>query len=714
MSDKQTDQPDMPPGPPGEAGTVGIDQAAPETGRGRPDAAKQGRVKLTGVLLEHGKAKFNFDQDEKVNYYVKYRDNKGVEQITWGVGLELAMKESKADIGQRVELKNLGPEPVVVIANVRDGTGKVIGQQEIETHRNKWEVKASVPRAKNPKEVVKHDAVAVAKPSRQPAADDKASTVEVAEEKPVTKPPRAPRKPAAKATIEPANGRSASRATSVSEIDIPPLTDEAVSFLAMKDSTPADLLKLGPESLAFVRHHHNFMQRVEESSQMRNAYLMANARPVSPAYQKFVDALILRRRQKPGPGKEAAAAVESAPDKLDGLGNTSEFYGPKTAAIAAYVLTPVKLGNLTTGSEKLATQEVENSVEPSNLRQASAEHKPAQEMSATQSVAAATVTAGRPKTGHGLLFAIGSAAQKAGMWLADRGKQGQASTLATGISMGQATSANKPVLPAAQVGDKSTVVPREVARRYLKVNHEYYFPDRTPAFSDRGNKLATRGANPEVVRSLVEIARARGWDDITVKGTEEFRRSAWMEAAQIGLKVVGYQPTQLDLAELAKRPATNSVEKGSVKEVNAPKLQQGTRSADQGRYAAAAVPATAKGLPITPPTKPDPELAKKAKAFEENKPTLVVKKYPDLVGAYGIVEAAKAFASEKLPESAREEFVGMARRHVMQKIITGDTVKGPQIYLAAAKVREDQNTKTVDGMGEPHKQPEAKEISRER
>jgi hypothetical protein len=61
--------------------------------------------------------------------------------------------------------------------------------------------------------------------------------------------------------------------------------------------------------------------------------------------------------------------------------------------------------------------------------------------------------------------------------------------------------------------------------------------------------LATRGSHPEVVRSLVEIAQVRGWSSITVKGTEEFWRSAWMEAAQAGLKVAGYQPTALHLAE---------------------------------------------------------------------------------------------------------------------------------------------------------------------
>lgn len=123
----------------------------------------------------------------------------------------------------------------------------------------------------------------------------------------------------------------------------------------------------------------------------------------------------------------------------------------------------------------------------------------------------------------------------------------------------------QPVPEKNEVDYKTHLVPEAVARRFLNVDRDYYFPDKTHAFADRGVKLATRGAHPEVVRTLIEIAKARGWDSITVKGTEEFRRSAWMEAAQAGLQVAGYKPTALDLAELASKPANNWVEKAGAK-----------------------------------------------------------------------------------------------------------------------------------------------------
>lgn len=110
---------------------------------------------LAGVLLEHGKANYNFDKDEKPNYYVKYRNDKGEEKTVWGVDLERAIRESKTELGQRIELENKGRKAVTVQAPVKDVEGKVIAFQPKETHRNAWEVKAESLRTEGPKEAIK-------------------------------------------------------------------------------------------------------------------------------------------------------------------------------------------------------------------------------------------------------------------------------------------------------------------------------------------------------------------------------------------------------------------------------------------------------------------------------------------------------------------------------------------------------------------------------
>lgn len=308
--------------------------------------------------------------------------------------------------------------------------------------------------------------------------------------------------------------------------------------------------------------------------------------------------------------------------------------------------------------------------------------------------------AGHPGPGRRLLLAIEDATSQASTWLSAWWKKSKDSTSILPVS------SEKPTAKPVHAGDKSFAVPESVTRRFLKVESEYYFHDRTPAFSDRGSRLATRSAALEVVRSMLEIAKARGWDTITVKGTEEFRRSAWIEATQDGLTVAGYKPTALDLAELANRPASNTVEKGIARSRNTVPMQpQPGRPSAQTDNMQSASPHQATEIEPAPASlRVDPELVAKAKAFEEGKPAFVVRKYPDLASAYGVVAAAKAFASEKLPEASRDEFIEMARRHMTEKIAAGQQIQGPRIYL--------EPTKTVDARAPVKSATEA--VDRER
>jgi hypothetical protein len=95
-------------------------------------------------------------------------------------------------------------------------------------------------------------------------------------------------------------------------------------------------------------------------------------------------------------------------------------------------------------------------------------------------------------------------------------------------------------------------VPEEVRQRFVRMGRYYYFPGGNIAFEDRGKKIISRSENTEVVRSLVEIAQARGWQDITVSGTERFRREAWRQGTYVGLVVRGYQPTEQDKRQFVR------------------------------------------------------------------------------------------------------------------------------------------------------------------
>src|ERR1700735_3045449 len=90
------------------------------------------------------------------------------------------------------------------------------------------------------------------------------------------------------------------------------------------------------------------------------------------------------------------------------------------------------------------------------------------------------------------------------------------------------------------------LIPDHIRKRFVRVGHRYYFSDGAHAFTDRGARLTTPSENMEVVKSLIAIAEARGWKDITVSGSERFRKEAWGAATALGLKVRGYTPTEFE------------------------------------------------------------------------------------------------------------------------------------------------------------------------
>jgi len=106
------------------------------------EAVSQAVRAYSGRIVDHGKANYKNDPEEKVSYFVKLATAKG-EEIVWGVDLPRALAEGKAKTGDDVRLEFLGKQRVTVTALERDKDGKVIGSKEIQTNRNTWEVQKS-------------------------------------------------------------------------------------------------------------------------------------------------------------------------------------------------------------------------------------------------------------------------------------------------------------------------------------------------------------------------------------------------------------------------------------------------------------------------------------------------------------------------------------------------------------------------------------------
>jgi hypothetical protein len=89
-------------------------------------------------------------------------------------------------------------------------------------------------------------------------------------------------------------------------------------------------------------------------------------------------------------------------------------------------------------------------------------------------------------------------------------------------------------------------VPAHIAAKYLVRGDTYHYDDQTVAFVDKGTSLTAQTHNKAIIQDLVAIAKARDWQEVTVSGTQEFRREAWRAAASAGLTVSGYRPSKIE------------------------------------------------------------------------------------------------------------------------------------------------------------------------
>src|SRR5882757_3184704 len=94
-------------------------------------------------------------------------------------------------------------------------------------------------------------------------------------------------------------------------------------------------------------------------------------------------------------------------------------------------------------------------------------------------------------------------------------------------------------------------VPKSVANQY--VAHEGKFLDRkseTVHFEDKGRTLSTASEDRDVIAHMVEVAKAKNWGELPLKGTDEFRRQAWIAAELADVPTRGYKPKEQDRAAL--------------------------------------------------------------------------------------------------------------------------------------------------------------------
>jgi antirestriction protein ArdC len=107
---------------------------------------------------------------------------------------------------------------------------------------------------------------------------------------------------------------------------------------------------------------------------------------------------------------------------------------------------------------------------------------------------------------------------------------------------------------------------------------KYYFREAQGpqlAFEDRGTEVLTPHHSSEVVASVAMLIHSKGWKELNLKGTPEFKREMWLQASLLGLNVSGYEPEPIDLVKLNARRATLSVDRSKAQSQQLNVVQNG-------------------------------------------------------------------------------------------------------------------------------------------
>jgi hypothetical protein len=264
---------------------------------------------------------------------------------------------------------------------------------------------------------------------------------------------------------------------------------------------------------------------------------------------------------------------------------------------------------------------------------------------------------------------------------------------------------------------RSDAYPDSLRRRYYIVVEErgkgvarFYADERGEylAFKLVEDRLTTRLTAPEVVRDMIAIAEHRKWTALRVRGSDEFRRQAWLEASGRGIIVQGYEPTALDREALARRydPRQHDEAPRARRRNSAGKRLSVDRANVDGRP-------TNKVTSIDPAKRPferretTPDEWRSRSTRFRNADRGAAVRDGDLVGAQSqlaIIEKALERAFPKDPR-ARERILAVAKERIAEHLEQGRTFSRATIQEQMshsnerkrdndARVREDIREKT--------------------
>lgn len=105
-----------------------------------------------------------------------------------------------------------------------------------------------------------------------------------------------------------------------------------------------------------------------------------------------------------------------------------------------------------------------------------------------------------------------------------------------------------------------TTEPEAISRAYYVEDRgggaRRYFDDyqrKSLAIKADDNSISTKKEDLNTIRAMLTMAEARGWSEIKIGGTADFKREAWIEAQARGITAQGHKVSDLDRQEADRR-----------------------------------------------------------------------------------------------------------------------------------------------------------------
>ena len=170
-----------------------------------------------------------------------------------------------------------------------------------------------------------------------------------------------------------------------------------------------------------------------------------------------------------------------------------------------------------------------------------------------------------------------------------------------------------------------TTEPEAISRAYYVEDRgggaRSYFDDyqrKSLAIKADDNSISTKKEDLNTIRAMLTMAEARGWSEVKIGGTADFKREAWIEAQARGITAQGHKVSDLDRQEADRRRAERGQGPVSAK----PPMNE-IRPAN-GAQATSAAPASVQVVAATPQRDAEtPQQAKQAPTQQPGQPAPV-------------------------------------------------------------------------------------------